>query len=244
MNKPKAAGIEIEIRKSSTTRGDHGEVHIDFSKIRGKVFCVLDTETSGMNPNNDGIISLTVSKGRFRRGKYKGSVMEGEFNPGCKIHPRASLVNGYTDDNVKEFPTLDKEHLQDFLNFIGGFPIVCHNVNFDRKFLDAALHRNGMKPLKNDWYCTMNAFKAAYPEENASLDNICDYFDMNGRTSNIHSGSEDVRLTMQVMWKLITTDDPGPVRGAIKGIFRALLWLLMIAVGGFSLLILLIVLAM
>ena len=95
-------------------------------------YVVFDLETTGISCYNDQVVEISAVK------VSKGQVVE-EFtslvNPKCPIPYRASMVNGITDEMVKDAPAFDKV-LADFLGFIGDHVLVGHNIHtFDMKFI-------------------------------------------------------------------------------------------------------------
>lgn len=127
--------------------------------IRGKYlreyicdYVVFDLETTGVNARNDEIIEISAIK-----------VINGEVadtfsslvNPQMPISPAASAVNHITDEMVEDAPVID-EVMIDFLQFIGDYPLVGHNIHsFDMKFIYRVTDRLYNKTLTNDYLDTL-----------------------------------------------------------------------------------------
>ena len=95
-------------------------------------YVVFDLETTGVSCNSDEVVEISAIK------VIGGEVVD-EFttlvNPGRPIPYNASMVNGITDDMVKDSPFFE-EALSDFLEFVGDAVLVGHNIHtFDMKFL-------------------------------------------------------------------------------------------------------------
>ncbi len=91
----------------------------------------LDIETTGLNPENDGITEI----GAIR---FKGERIEDEWhsliNPGQRIPAYITRLTGITDAMVRNAPTIH-EVLEDLAYFVGDAPVLGHNVRFDLSFL-------------------------------------------------------------------------------------------------------------
>ncbi len=110
-------------------------------------FLAIDTETTGLNRYTDRIITCAVVN-LTPEGIDSYTV---KVNPGVPIHPKASEVNGFTDESVKAFGP--QEDLLPVLEAIeaaweAGTPLVGHNVTFDLRFLSSVSVRLRQRPLE------------------------------------------------------------------------------------------------
>lgn len=97
-------------------------------------FVVIDIETTGLKFGRDRIIEISAI--RFEKdGPTEG--FSSLINPGVSIPKDASDINGITDEDVMDAPSL-QEVAGSFIEFIGVSPIVGHNVSFDLSFLFCA----------------------------------------------------------------------------------------------------------
>lgn len=121
---------------------------------------VLDTETTGFSRQNDRIIELGAIK------MEKGGVVDVlnvMINPEKEIHPRASAVNGITNEMLWDKPT-EREYMEMIVGFFqGGYILVGHNAKFDLDFLKAMFERNGYN-FNCMYMDTMQLAKKYYPE--------------------------------------------------------------------------------
>ncbi|MFZ5751727.1 MAG: exonuclease domain-containing protein [Pseudomonadota bacterium] len=114
---------------------------------------VIDTETTGINPQIDRIVSLSALKVDFSTltltpdGLLQLSYEKfGELvDPEKRIPREATAIHGISDADVVGRRTF-RQLAPDFLAFVGDLPLVAHNMKFDGRFLDAELGRCG-KPL-------------------------------------------------------------------------------------------------
>ena len=94
-------------------------------------FVVFDTETTGFTPSKDRIVELGAVM--FYSG-YPIERFSTLINPECPIPSAATEVNHITDDMVMNAPTISMV-LPAFEAFVGGYPLVAHNLEFDLKML-------------------------------------------------------------------------------------------------------------
>lgn len=102
-----------------------------FNIRRLKRFVVVDTETTGIDPETNRIAQLSAM--RFEDGKPT-EYWDTYVNPQMPVSKSASDINGLTDEMLKDKPLL-KAVTPSFLCFLGKDPIAGYNVEFDLKFL-------------------------------------------------------------------------------------------------------------
>ena len=178
----------------------------DFSGIGLAV--AIDVETTGLDPDADRIVSvaavtLTCEEGRPLLMQERG-VVNVLVNPGVPIPAAATRVHGITDDMVADAP-LFAGVAQEVRDYVGDLPLVGHNVQFDKKFLNAALKRAGVKSLhRNRSYCTMRRMsefardELGEPWRRWSLDDTLDELGLEGRGGKDHDAMEDAVLALTV----------------------------------------------
>ena len=97
-------------------------------------FCVLDVETTGLNPKlGDRICEIALLK------CCNGQTLDTFHtlvNPGRAISPAASAINNISDAMVKDAP-LFGEIAPHILTFMADTVLVGHNTQFDMSFLHA-----------------------------------------------------------------------------------------------------------
>ena len=114
---------------------------------------VVDVETSGLLPETDRIISVSLLRVCFatldRQTNYhrlEGDTLDATVNPQCPMHAAATRVHGITNADVADAGP-SAEAAQQIRDFIGTRPIIAHNVAFDQAFLNAEFKRAGVKTL-------------------------------------------------------------------------------------------------
>jgi DNA polymerase-3 subunit epsilon/ATP-dependent DNA helicase DinG len=91
----------------------------------------LDIETTGLNPESDGITEIGAVR-------FKGDRVEDEWhslvNPGQRIPAHITRLTGITDAMVRNAPSIH-EVIDELAYFVGDAPVLGHNVRFDLSFL-------------------------------------------------------------------------------------------------------------
>jgi DNA polymerase-3 subunit epsilon len=104
--------------------------------------CVLDTETTGVDPVIDRIIEFgcTVYLPDGSRKKY-----EQRFNPGMHIPEEATEIHGISDEDVKDMPPFS-DHAAKIHRALQGKDIAGYNLRrLDLPLLDEELRRSELK---------------------------------------------------------------------------------------------------
>lgn len=158
---------------------------------------VLDTETTGLNPQSgDRVIEIgcveTVHKVRGK-GFYHQYI-----NPERDIPADATRVHGITDDFVADKP-LFADVVDDFLEFIGDDMLVIHNAGFDMGFLNMELKRCGRKELPMSRATdTVKIARKLFPGSRVNLDALCKRFDISLEAREKHGALLDSELLADV----------------------------------------------
>jgi DNA polymerase-3 subunit epsilon len=103
---------------------------------------LIDTETTGRDPNNDRIVEIGIVLGL--RGEVTGRFSR-LINPGRPIPPESSAVHGIKDADVADKPTF-AEIAVELLEFLGAALPAAYNASFDRSFVLAELERAQVRP--------------------------------------------------------------------------------------------------
>jgi len=110
-------------------------------------FVVLSTETSGLNPNKDVILSLgafsVVDDSIIIKDNFEAVLLQYKF----------LQDNGLSNEFIIESKMIkmpEPDAIEAFVNFIGNAILVGHHINFDIEMLNAALERLDCGRLKNE----------------------------------------------------------------------------------------------
>lgn len=179
-------------------------------KITQLDFVVLDTETTGLDPKNDFVISfggIKIQKGKIQVGTAVEWYPESpkEAGESAKIH---GLV--HRENLVK--PKVFSEML---LEYIGSSILVGHHLNFDLEMLQKLCHSSGLKSFRNQSLDTLAlAVRIEHgPHVNwheismreYSLDALCERYQIS--TDDRHTAGGDAFLTAQLLLKLLKLAD-------------------------------------
>ena len=169
-------------------------------------FVVLDSETTGLNPRTDRIITI----GAVGVSAHE-IVLEDSFNALLKVAKNTSAVavHGVTRDESRG--GLDEEDaLARFLDYLRDGVIVGHHIGHDVDTLDAGYERGWGFRTMNRSLDTMDltlhlerdgAFAGRPPIRQFTLDALCEMFGV--IPHDRHTASGDAFLTAQVFLRLL-----------------------------------------
>lgn len=95
---------------------------------------ILDTETTGPDPDVAAVIELAVSGWSLNKKRRFPAVFESKINPGVKIPPSSMAVHHIRDDQVVDSPRLH-EVMEEVMALVQDHPLVAYNAEFDRRAL-------------------------------------------------------------------------------------------------------------
>lgn len=162
---------------------------------------VLDTETTGFDPKT-GDRLIEVGCIEIEDLLPTGRTFHRLVNPERSIPAGAIAVHGITDDKVKDAPKF-AEIVDELTAFIGDAPIIAHNAQFDRNFIDFEYGRSG-RPLIDGsrWIDTLQLAQKRFPGMANSLDALCKRFKVSLVERTLHGALIDARLLAEVYLEL------------------------------------------
>lgn len=203
-----------EFWKPSTQKSDFTAAFLEQAKvgipsirtIDQLNFVVLDTETTGLDPAVDFILSF---------GAVKISNLTIQISSAVEWYP-ISPKNGKETAQIHEIlntkaPIPIAEFVPKFLEYIGNSILVGHHVGFDLQMLLKACKAFGLEDFPNPCVDTMNlairlehgphADRTQIKREEYSLDALCVRYGI--ITEDRHTAAGDAFLTAQVFLKLL-----------------------------------------
>lgn len=156
-------------------------------------FVVIDTETTGLDPNIDKIIEIGCVRVRNHQIKERLSLL---INPEMDIPEEATAVNGITNEMISDSPIFDDVANQ-IWNFIGDDTIVGYNINFDKSFL---FNEFG-EELRNPTLDVCNMARKLVFADDYKLTTLADKFHLG---IQLHRATSDAEITFLLFEKLIT----------------------------------------
>jgi len=163
------------------------------------VASVIDTETTGLDPRTDRIISF--GHVRLQDGKI-GESIEWFFNPGdAEIHPEALKVHGITREFLADKPPI-KGYLARIVELMVEAIVCGHNVKFDIDMLNAELARHRFPPLETfiqGVFDTMHESRKRWPGKPAKLDAVCERVGISTAHRVKHGALVDAQLCAEAL---------------------------------------------
>ncbi|MCX8084079.1 MAG: 3'-5' exonuclease [Calditerrivibrio sp.] len=162
-------------------------------------FCVVDTETTGLDIATAKIINLAAVKIRnFKIIDYYNVFI----NPGKEIDKESIKWHGITDEMVRNKPFV-VEVMPEFMKFIRKSILVGHHIKFDIDMISKELMETFGCGLKQKYLDTMFIYTRGIARRNdhVSLDFLLEFYKVkcNGR----HTALGDAMATAEVFNKMI-----------------------------------------
>lgn len=160
---------------------------------------VLDTETTGLSPQNgDRIIEIGCVELVGR--KLTGNNLHFYLNPERDSHEDALRIHGISNEFLKDKPKFASV-ADDLLAYLKDAELIIHNAPFDMGFLNKELELLGRAPLKG-WVSkvtdTLMMAKEAFPGKRNSLDALCDRLEVDNSGRTLHGALLDAELLADV----------------------------------------------
>lgn len=171
-------------------------------------FVVFDIETTGGNPEKNGITEIFCVK--YRNGQQLGTFYS-LVNPLIPIPHIVRKMTGITNHMVKDAPKIE-EIINDLIAFIGDDILVSHNTIGDLKFLKYFSYSGAGHNLDNYFLCThLLSEKLISDAPDKSLKGLCDYLGFSRDAS--HRAEADTYMTLDLFREILNRLDQ-------KGIFK------------------------
>ena len=176
------------------------------------IFCIVDTETTGMRAAFSRIIDIGII--RIEHGKVTRRYQT-LLNPGVSLPPFIKRITNITDDALAGAPTFEEVALE-IQELLQGAVFVAHNVAFDYSFVQNEFKRSGI-----EWnapkLCSVNLSRALYPKERShNLDSIIERFDI--AISERHRALPDAEAVLAFFKKVSKTVTEEKLLEAIESV--------------------------
>lgn len=168
----------------------------------GDPIVFFDFETTGLCPKKDSIIEVAAVK----------------YIPGSESHPHIqhlvsldrpvpkfiTKLTGISDDMLQTHGRPMGDVLDEFIDFIGDHPVVSFNINFDARFLHAAVERHGRRPVRNAAHCALERARIGWPElPTHKLAHMAKHLDL--KVGTAHRALDDTLLALEVYFRSFHT---------------------------------------
>ena len=168
---------------------------------------VLDTETTGLSPDNgDRIVEIGCVE--LINHVPTSNTYQVYLNPEKDMDPGAEKVHGLTNEFLLDKPKF-KEIADSFLDFIGDSNLIAHNADFDINFLNSELVRAKKDKINNDRVVdTLKIARSKFPGARNSLDALCKRFFVDNSNRSFHGALLDSELLAEVYLELVGGKEP------------------------------------
>jgi DNA polymerase-3 subunit epsilon len=163
---------------------------------------ILDTETSGLDYENDRIIEVAGLE--LIEGVYSGKKFHKYYKPDdLIIKHEAEQIHGLNNTFLSEFPTFD-QNIDDFLSFFSDSELIIHNAQFDLSMINSSLKRLGKPKISRELTkCTLEMAKKRFPGSKNNLNALCRRFEISLESRKKHGALTDTFLLLQVYTELL-----------------------------------------
>ena len=176
---------------------------------------VLDTETTGFDPKTgDRLIEIGCIE--IEDLLPTGRSFYALVDP-CRLIPAGAFkVHGISDERVRGKPKFH-EVAEELLDFIAGDPVVAHNAQFDRSFVNHELGLANRAILEESrWIDTLGLAQKRFPGMHNSLDALCRRFKISLNERTLHGALIDAKLLAMVYLELRGGRERGLELTAVK----------------------------
>ncbi|VAX07970.1 DNA polymerase III epsilon subunit [hydrothermal vent metagenome] len=160
---------------------------------------VLDTETTGLEPNDHRIIELGCVELIDRR--LTGNNFHQYLQPDRKIDDAAVEVHGITSEFLEDKPRF-ADVMDDFISYVSGAELIIHNAPFDVGFIEKELERAGAEIRRLDALCvitdTLVMARKKHPGKRNSLDALCKRYEIDNSQRTLHGALLDSEILADV----------------------------------------------
>ena len=180
---------------------------------------VLDTETTGLDwRTGDRLIEIGCVELLNRN--LTGNHYHVYVNPEREVGAGAIAVHGITNEFLADKPRF-RDVADEFEAYVRDAELIIHNASFDVGFLDHELSLIG-RPSLEQLGCavvdTLRMAKEQHPGKKASLDALCDRYEIANAHRTLHGALLDAELLADVYLAMtrgqesliMALDDPAP----------------------------------
>ncbi len=164
---------------------------------------VLDTETTGFEPTM-GHRMVELACLEIDDFVPTGRSFHVYIDPDRDMPIEAERVHGLSAAFLRGKPRFEHPEVVDkFLEFVGDAPMVAHNAQFDRNFINHELSLCGRAPLGSSRFVdTLDLAKTRFPGMHNSLDALCKRFKISLSEREKHGALVDAKLLAAVYLEL------------------------------------------
>jgi DNA polymerase-3 subunit epsilon len=182
----------------------------------------LDLETTGVNPEDDRIVTATVIR------DIPGAdldILNWTFDPGIEIPTSASDIHGVTTEHARKYGVEARWVTQVWdavaSDWAPNVPLVIYNAPFDLTMMDRELerHTGGAVKMLGPVLCPLTIDRAVdrYRKGKRTLSALCEHYGV--ELVNAHTSEADVAATLMIM-RILGTRHPSVSRLSLDALNR------------------------
>ena len=161
---------------------------------------VLDTETTGLNPQ-EGHRIIEIGCVELVKRRLTGKRFHVYINPDRIIDEGAIAVHGITNQFLDDKPHFE-QIVEDFIAFIKGAELVIHNAPFDVGFINHEFSRlknkAGTVTDYSEVFDTLAYARKKHPGQRNSLDALCKRYGIDNSHRDLHGALLDAEILADV----------------------------------------------
>ena len=165
-------------------------------------YIVLDTETTGLDPDNGHKI-IEIGCIEILNRNITNNTFHKYINPNREIDVEASKVHGLTNNILKDKPLFEEIYLE-FREYISDSPIIIHNAPFDIGFLKKECSTTSLSNefLNNEIIDSLKLARKISPGKKNTLDALCERYSVDNSDRTLHGALLDAKLLAYVYLKM------------------------------------------
>ncbi|MGR9114366.1 MAG: DNA polymerase III subunit epsilon [Gammaproteobacteria bacterium] len=191
---------------------------------------VLDTETTGLNPQ-EGHRIIEIGCVELVNRRLTGQHFHVYINPDDRVIDEGAIeVHGITNEFLADKP-LFAHVVDDFISFIRGSELIIHNAPFDVGFInhEFALLDNGTGSVEDysGVFDTLAFARKKHPGQRNSLDALCKRYGIDNSHRELHGALLDAEILADVYLLMtggqsslldeeVTIEETGERQGVIR----------------------------
>lgn len=161
------------------------------------LFAVLDVEATGLDVNNDKVVSIAISVVDAEGNQYtEWSTL---VNPGIPMG--ATEFHQLTDDDVKDAPTF-AQVAEKFASMVEGKIVTAHNVGYDVGILRNECGRVNQEVKPTSVLCTLDLARRHLGLDENTLGYLAQHYGV--VQTKAHDALDDTRVLARILPNLLT----------------------------------------
>ncbi|MGJ0490736.1 DNA polymerase III subunit epsilon [Methylobacter sp.] len=161
---------------------------------------VLDTETTGLNPQ-EGHRIIEIGCVELVNRRLTQNRFHVYINPDRTIDQGAIEVHGITNEFLEDKPRFE-DIAEDFIAFIRGAELIIHNAPFDVGFINHEFSRlnnqTGNVADYSEVFDTLTFARKKHPGQRNSLDALCKRYGIDNSHRDLHGALLDAEILADV----------------------------------------------